>query len=96
MNNSVTVQEGQNMLDLSIQHLGDQSGIFALALANNMSITAVIAPGAKMILPNVVNKEVGKLFYDKQYIPATDSAASIAATKKGIGTMIIGTDFKIG
>lgn len=93
---TATVEEGQNMLDMAIQHTGDQSGIFDFALANNCSITGMLQPGAKMVVPDLVNNAVAKLFFDKQYIPATDDTAAEFNMPKGIGTMIIGVDFKIG
>jgi hypothetical protein len=94
MTETATIQEGQNIIDLAIEHLGDQSGVIALALANGVSITGNMVPGAKLVLPEVVNKEVAKLFFDKQYLPATEDSATAEAD--GIGAMIIGSTFIIG
>lgn len=93
MNDKVTTQEGQNLMDLAIQHLGDQSGVFDLAMKNDVSMTDPVAPGTKLDLPDVIDNQVTGYFAEKQLFPATNNAESEILTVGGIGYMGIEIDF---
>lgn len=88
------VDEGQNMMDMALQWLGDQSAVFDLAMANGFSMTGKITAGQKLKLPAAVNADAAKYFTAKGIVIATEPNESTAAIKKtGINYMQIGTDF---
>lgn len=68
---TVTARQGQTLLDISIQHLGDESGVAALAQANGLDMTAALEVNQVLVLPTVVNKRVAKVFSEDGFRPAT-------------------------
>jgi hypothetical protein len=48
---NIIVLNNQSLLDLAIQHFGDATAAFDIALANDLSITDEIVAGAKYFLP---------------------------------------------
>lgn len=91
------VQQGQNMMDLAVQHSGDCTALFAFAMKNGISVTEEIASGMDLIVPEVINIGVVKYFSDKTIIPAFEKAkANPIVGGRGIGFMRIGSDFKVG
>lgn len=71
----VTVKPGQTLLDVAIQHLGDERAVADLALLNNIDITGTIEPGQELSLPAVANKRAVKVLKDGGNIPATNYIA---------------------
>ena len=87
-----TVQPGQTLLDVAVQHLGDQTGVFDLAALNRLSITSDIDPGTDLELPDVINKRVVKVLQEGGHVPATNYSGN----QSGIGYDDIQGDFTIG
>ncbi len=50
----VTVAQRQSLADLAIQVYGDIRGVTDIALANGLSVTADLEPGAELECPDVV------------------------------------------
>lgn len=69
---NVTVQVGQTLLDVAIQHLGAESAVADLAQLNELDMTADVEVGDVLKLPEVVNKRVVKVLKDGGHIPATN------------------------
>jgi hypothetical protein len=91
---TATVQQGQSLMDMAIQHTGDMAGLFEIAKANGISITTEILPGARLNIPPALNKDAVKYFAEKQITIATDEEISEGAAQNGgIGFMQIGYDF---
>lgn len=49
---SVTIITGQNLFDLAVQTCGDIKSVVELARLNNLSITSVLIPGDKLVIPS--------------------------------------------
>jgi hypothetical protein len=93
----VIVDEGQWLRDIAIQYSGSISEVFAVAMANGLSITDDIAPGLSLNVPNVVDANLVQFFSDKGYVPATGlSVEDRQAERGGISYMGITTNFKVG
>lgn len=84
-----TVKAGQNLGDIAVQYCGDHQAIFELARLNNLSVTDDVAAGSVLILPDVVEKRVRRVYVDGNYYPATDSEN----INEGIGYWGIEIDF---
>jgi hypothetical protein len=90
------VDQGQWLRDVAIQHAGSVSELFAIALANDMSITDELIPASSLIIPNVVDSALVKFLNDNSYVPATGfSPEDEQATMGGIGYMGITRNFKV-
>lgn len=59
------VGERQNFFDLALQHCGDVSAVFAMALQNGLSVTDALAPAQPVSLTGPVNADV--VFLDIQF-----------------------------
>lgn len=70
---TVTVQEGQTLLDVSIQHLGSAEGVVELARLNGISITKELEVGQvlKMDTAQVINPKMVDYLVKKNIIPVT-------------------------
>lgn len=86
----IEAKEGQSLIDIAIQQAGDPTDVFALALANDISITDV--PGAGRILKSVpiVNQVVSDLYLRDRIYPAT---IGLEICPCGIGCWTVGIDF---
>lgn len=92
------IQQGQSLMDVSIQKCGSVTALFELALLNGISITEDVLVGTVLELPPVVNIGVAQYFEDKQIVPATAEASAKKfdeLQKGGIGHMQIGVDFRV-
>jgi hypothetical protein len=50
----VTVSAGQSLVDVCLQELGTVAALFALADANNRSLTDPLSPGEQLLVPETV------------------------------------------
>jgi hypothetical protein len=89
------VQQGQNMMDIAIQHCGDARSLFDLAVLNDLSATDEVAPGTDLKIPTPAQPGIVAYFQNGGYVPATNNDANIFSNKEGIGFWIIGVDFKV-
>ena len=87
------VDEGQNMMDIALQYLGDWTGVVDLANANGISTTELLVPGQELIIPAVINAGAVKYFADKGIVIATQEELQVARRRTGINYMKIGFDF---
>jgi len=94
---TITVDQGQSLIDIAIQHAGDISAMFDIALVNDLSPTDDIVPGTQLIIPYVVDANLVQYLADKNYVPATGlSLEDQQAEKGGISYMGITRTFKVG
>lgn len=76
MSYTVTVEQGQNLLDISVQETGTIENVFKIAQANDICITDYLPIGTVIIIPNdvVVNKKVKDYYKNKGIKPATNGS----------------------
>ena len=96
----VTVLHNQSLFDISIRYTGTIENAFKIAVANGLSLTDELEPGAQLIIPEVeMNSDVVNYFSAKGIQPATgltENDLLIAQTvQRGIGYMQIGKTFKV-
>ena len=97
----VIVLNNQSLIDVAIQHTGTIENAFKIAVANGLSLTDELQPGAQLIIPEDVqmNNDVVNYFAAKGIQPATgltENDLLIAQTvQRGIGYMQIGKTFKV-
>ena len=96
----VTVLHNQSLFDISIRYTGTIENAFKIAVANGLSLTDELEPGAQLIIPEVeMNNDVVNYFSAKGIQPATgltENDLLIAQTvQRGIGYMQIGKTFKV-
>lgn len=70
---NVTVIKHQTLFDISLMVYGNIEGVFALCLANDVSITESLKPGQLLIVPEFTNtnNEIVAYYKAKQITPAT-------------------------
>lgn len=71
---SATVQPGQTLFDIAVQHAGSVEAVFELAALNGLAVTAALTPGDVLTLPEVVDKRVRRIML--AYVPASEGAAA--------------------
>lgn len=92
------VLERQSLLDFAIQHTGSVANAFAIAVANNISVSSFLIAGSELLIPGDVLKDEDILnFYNsKQIKPATGTVKTpLPIERGGIGYMQIGSTFKV-
>ena len=88
----IAVLEGQSLFDLAIQTAGSMEASFLLAESNKIGIADDIAPGANIVLSEIINKDIANYYNSRNLHPATN--ATIEESKlTGIGNMIIEQNF---
>ena len=88
----------QSLLDIAIQHTGAVESVFAIAVANGLSLTDDLLAGTEIKLPDSVNKDSDVLNYytAKRLQPATAVILLPEAERlEGIGYWVIQIDFKV-
>lgn len=90
------VYQGQSFLDKVVEQTGDFENTFEMALMNNASITDDLEVGGFVKVSTVTKKAVVD-FYNEYNRPATflTKEQKQEAESLGIGSMIIGTNFKV-
>ena len=91
---NLTVDQGQWMADLAVQHSGDIEALFSLCRLNDLSPTLDLTPGAVLVNTAPVNPKVVTYFGAQKLKPATKDDA-IVIRPGGIGFMQIGTTFRV-
>jgi hypothetical protein len=90
----VTVEQGQNMLDVALQHCGNTSAAFAIAKLNGLSLTDDLIAGSSLIIPDVVEPAMVQYLSDNNIVPATGtSLIGEVEAPGGIDYMAIEVDF---
>lgn len=96
----ITVLHNQSLFDVAIQHTGNVMNAFKIAQANAISITAVLASGSVLSIPEGVeiNRDVKTYYAAKNIQPATawsGEASEGEQELEGIGYWIIDKNFKV-
>lgn len=97
----IIVLNNQSLFDISIRYTGTIENAFTIAVANGLSLTDELEPGAQLIIPADVeiNNDVVSYFASRGMQPATgltETDKMIANTvQRGIGYMQIGKTFKV-
>ena len=92
------ILHNQSLLDLAVQHTGAVESVFAIAVANGLSLTDDLPAGAEIKIPDSVNKDSDVLNYysAKRLQPATAVILPPEAERlEGIGYWAISVDFKV-
>jgi len=83
---SMIVKEKQSIFDIALIGCGSAESAFALALANDISITDDLTAGEDLQLTDVVNKSIVDYYTQKGIVPATAlTAENITDTIQGEG-----------
>lgn len=91
----VVILHNQSILDIALQHTGSVENAFALALANDLSITDDLEAGEALNLePSTLNqnKDILNYYTAKNIQPATAITAAVEQPH-GISYWAIGIDF---
>lgn len=90
----ITINEGQCLLDISTQHLGDASKAFEMAFYNNIGITDEPAIGEILLIEDVAieNKKMVADFENNSVVPASKKENS-ELLNEGIEYWAIEEDF---
>ena len=94
----ITILHNQSLLDLAVQHTGAVESVFAIAVANGLSLTDDLPAGTEIKLPDSVNKDSDVLNYytAKRLQPATAVILPPEEERlEGIGYWAISVDFKV-
>ena len=96
----IIVLNSQSLFDIAIQHTGNVMNAFLIAQANNLSITAPLVAGSKLVIPGtiVLDKDI-KGYYDAKKIqPATGTTEGTENGEElleGISYWIINKNFVV-
>lgn len=97
----IIVLHNQSLFDISIRYTGTIENAFKIAVANALSLTDELEPGAQLIIPEdvIINNDVVNYFAAKNIQPATgltEADKMMANTvQRGIGYMKISKSFKV-
>lgn len=89
MNRKIRVAAGQNIGDIAVQYCGTHQAIFEIARLNGMSVTDEVSAGTEIVVPDVIDRRVRKIYVEGNYFPATNGEI----LSGGIGSMGIEFDF---
>lgn len=88
------VLDGQSLFDIAVQQAGSVEAAFALAVANNISISGEVPAGTILTNVPIINTRMAEYFRLKNLKPATYTSNNEGEVKlTGIGYMSIGVDF---
>ncbi len=93
--NKVKVYNGQTLIDIAVQELGDPARVMEVAELNDMNVTDELVSGAMVIVP-VFDKSKRShviLFADPANRPASGLNINEAALPEGIGYWYLENDF---
>lgn len=95
---TVFVLERQTLHDLAVQETGNISTVFEIAEANGLSVSDVLMPGMKLIIPSGlnINEDIKDFFQNNQQFPAngwSEEERDEAERFDGIDFWIIEEDF---
>lgn len=96
MAQKITVLNGQNLVDIAIQHTGSVESVVELAVANDISITQQLTAGSTLNSVPEKDERIVDYYAVRNLSPATTASDRNATRRRGIGNMTIGQDFKVG
>ncbi|MGN6604570.1 MAG: LysM peptidoglycan-binding domain-containing protein [Ginsengibacter sp.] len=90
---TITVSEGQTLLDIAMQYCGDASVLFDIADLNGLEVTDDLVPGQQLLVPDAeIDKQaVADAFSDGIIPSSTDD--NIIPVDEGIEFWAIEDDF---
>ncbi|RMF03586.1 MAG: LysM domain-containing protein [Bacteroidetes bacterium] len=88
---STTVKVGQTLEDIAIQHLGSAEAAFSLAVVNDLEYTEQLLPGMVLILQEVYDKRVQRVYNQQGWKPAN----AVTLLEEGIDFWGIEVDFEV-
>jgi hypothetical protein len=95
----VLVNQNQTLLDIAVLQSGDWTACFALALANNISITKELKSGDEIIPTAIIDGDAVGELKSRNARPASaiqiDADGDFAGNKSGIDFWIIEKDFVV-
>ena len=93
----IKLGEGQAVIDIAMQELGDVERLFELCLLNDVNITDELEPGTVFTVPDFATdkKRVVAFFSDKTLAPASidDLGYLPMLPPGGVGWMQVGSTF---
>lgn len=88
------IKQNQSTLDLSTQLNGDAKSVIDFCIANDFSVTQDLLAGLEYVNSDTSNKnEINESFFFNKEKELATSEPKVAKIEKGIGTMIVGSDF---
>lgn len=92
---TIKAGEGQTLIDIAMQYMGNSKRAMELSALNELSLTADLLPGQliKVLSPAVEDKKKVDEFTKWKLCPASGDQTVIKP--EGIGFWIIGIDFKV-
>jgi len=93
MQNTVTVNSMQSLLDLAIQTSGSVEAVFDLALESGLSITDILTVNTELNTVKAFSLEVLDYYKVNQIKPASDFTDSPVMALQGIDYWAVGIDF---
>lgn len=94
----IIVQQGQNLIDIAIQHCGSATALVELAVLNDLSVTDDVAAGQELMLPTPINTALIDYYLSKSIVPSTDKPIARDyndLSQEGIDFWIIENDFVV-
>ena len=94
----ITILHNQSLLDLAVQHTGAVESVFAIAVANGLSLTDDLPAGTEIKLPDSVNKDNDVLnYYTARRLQPATAVILLSEEERleGIGYWAISVDFKV-
>lgn len=98
---TITVSEGQSLLDIAVEHCGDVEKAYDIAEMNSIELTEELQPGTSLKVPNVEvdRKATTEMFTAKGLKPATKDNGGLIELppldEEGIDFWAIEDDFEV-
>jgi hypothetical protein len=91
----VEVKNGQTLLDIAVQELGDASRFNEIATLNNLEFSDDLIVGSLILVPesDIDKREIVKIFTNKALTPASDKGDLSEVFEEGIEFWSIEYDF---
>ena len=89
----VTSKPQQWLADIAVREAGVFESTLEMALANNIGITDVLTPGARLIAPALVDKRVNNYYKMDNIYPATATTLEEKQQGGGINYMAVEINF---
>lgn len=92
---AVKILDGQTIIDIAAQELGDLERSYEIAQMNGMNLTDELTAGEMINVPDadISKRNIISLFADAANAPASDSPESNTDRLEGIDYWIIENDF---
>lgn len=92
---NVKIRHRETLLDVAVLQAGNISGVFELALLNNVSITKDFASGEELMTGAIVNQDVVTELKSRNAKPARGISIVPGQQNEGIGFWKVFVDFVV-